>query len=73
MSTLSTFKFDEQLTDIIEELKNQTHSASKAEVVRRAITLLKTVQDASEGGEKVILRREDADGHLKTEREIILG
>ena len=70
MSTLSTFKFDEKLTKTIEELKDSTSASSKAEVIRKAIALLKAVQDASEDGEKIILRKEE-DG-TSTEREIII-
>jgi hypothetical protein len=70
-SSLSTFRFDEQLTKTLEELKNSTSASSKAEIVRRAITLLKVVQDATANGEKLVLRREDANGTTK-EREIII-
>lgn len=72
MSTLSTFKFDEQLTNTIEELKQATSASSKAEIVRRAITLLKVVQDAKDNGEKLVLRRETKTGELVKEREIII-
>lgn len=72
MSTLSTFKFDEQLTNTIEELKNSTTATSKAEVVRRAIALLKVVQDAKNSGERLVLRREGAPGDTVREREIVL-
>lgn len=73
MSTLSTFKFDEQLTKTLEDLKDASRASSKSEVVRRAITLLKLVQDASANGEKLVLRREDADGRVIKEREIIIS
>lgn len=67
MSTLSTFKFDPKLTATIEELKNATSATSKAEIVRRAITLLKVVQEAKDRGEDLVLVRED-----KTQTRIIL-
>jgi Arc/MetJ-type ribon-helix-helix transcriptional regulator len=73
MSTLSTFKFDEQLTRTLEELKSASSASSKSEVVRRAITLLKLVQDAAANGEKLVLRREDANGQVIKEREIIIS
>ena len=73
MSTLSTFRFDEQLTNTIEELKDATSASSKAEIIRRAITLLKIVQDAQSNGEKIVLRREDANGETIREREIIIS
>lgn len=71
-STLSTFKFDEQLTRTLDELKKASSASSKSEVVRRAITLLKVVQDATTKGEKIVLRSEDENGQTK-EREIILS
>lgn len=73
MSTLSTFRFDEQLTRTIDELKNASSASSKAEIVRRAITLLKVVQDATANGEKLVLRREDTAGQTIKEREIIIS
>lgn len=63
MSTLSTFKFDPKLTETIEELKKATSATSKAEIVRRAITLLKVVQDAKDRGEELVLVR---DGTMQT-------
>jgi predicted transcriptional regulator len=73
MSSLSTFRFDEQLTKTLDELKNASSASSKAEIVRRAITLLKVVQDAANNGEKLVLRREDKDGKVVKEREIIIS
>jgi hypothetical protein len=72
-STLSTFKFDEQLTKTLDELKIASSASSKSEVVRRAITLLKVVQDATAHGEKLVLRREDENGQIIKEREIIIS
>ncbi len=69
-SSLTTFKFDAKLTAALEELKSSTGVGSKAEVVRRAIALLKVVQNAKDKGEKVVLQGEE-DGK-KTEREIVL-
>ncbi len=73
MSSLSTFKFDEQLTKTLDELKSASSASSKSEVVRRAITLLKLVQDAAANGEKLVLRREDEQGNVIKEREIIIS
>lgn len=68
MSTLSTFKFDPKLTETIEELKKATSATSKSEIVRRAITLLKVVQEAKERGEDLVLvNRED-----ETQTRIVL-
>jgi hypothetical protein len=59
MSTLSTFKFDAKLTATIEELKKSTSATSKAEIIRRAIALLKVVQEASDRGEELLLVKDD--------------
>jgi hypothetical protein len=40
-------------------LKKSSGAASKAEIVRRAITLLKVVQDAKDRGEDLVLVAED--------------
>lgn len=72
MSTLSTFRFDEQLTKTIDELKNASSASSKAEIVRRAITLLKVAQDATANGERLVLIKEDKNGNTIKEREIIM-
>lgn len=66
MSSPTTFKFDEKLTATLEELKAATGASSKAEIVRRAIALLKVVQDAKDdGGELVIRTRDDGISHEK--------
>jgi len=72
-SSLSTFRFDEQLTKTIDDLKNASTASSKAEVVRRAITLLKVVQEATDKGEKLVLVKEDEQGKKIKEREIIIS
>ncbi|KRG65641.1 hypothetical protein ABB26_03620 [Stenotrophomonas humi] len=56
MSSPTTFKFDEKLTSTLEELKDGTNATSKAEVVRRAIALMKVVQDAQKRGAEVVIR-----------------
>lgn len=60
MSSPTTFKFDEKLTATLEDLKNSTGASSKAEIVRRAIALLKVVQDAKEDGGELVIRTRDA-------------
>ncbi len=72
-SSLSTFRFDEQLTKTLEDLKKSSSASSKAEIVRRAITLLKVVQDAHINGEKIVLQSKKEDGSVDKEREIIIS
>jgi uncharacterized protein with PhoU and TrkA domain len=66
MSTLTTFKFDPKLVQTIEDLKNSSSATSKAEIVRRAIALLKVVQEASERGEEVVLVKTDGQSTVQT-------
>jgi len=70
--SLTTFKFDAAITETLEQIKEMTSASSKAEVVRRAIALLKVVEDANSRGEKILLRQEDADGQVVREREIVM-
>lgn len=72
MSSPTTFKFDAKLTATLDELKTATGASSKAEIVRRAIALLKVVQEAKDNGERVMLRTEARDGAQPTEREIVM-
>lgn len=71
MSSPTTFKFDEKLTATLDELKAASGAASKAEIVRRAIALLKVVQEAKDKGAEVVIRSEEDDGSTK-ERLIVM-
>lgn len=70
MSSPTTFKFDEKLTRTLDELKTATGASSKAEIVRRAIALLKVVQEATEEGGEVVIRNSHGDD--KRERVIVM-
>ena len=61
MSSLSTFKFDPKLTAVIEQLKGEINATSKSEVIRRAITLLKLVQEANERGDELVILEKGGD------------
>ncbi|MDG2510974.1 ribbon-helix-helix domain-containing protein [Stenotrophomonas maltophilia] len=71
MSSPTTFKFDEKLTATLDELKAATGASTKAEIVRRAIALLKVVQDAKDSGGEVVIRTDDG-AHGKKERLIVM-
>lgn len=72
MSSPTTFVFDEKLTATLDELKITTGARSKAELVRRAIALLKVVQEAKDKGQRVVLLDDSGSGGVRTEREIVL-
>jgi hypothetical protein len=69
---LSVFRFDAAITATIENLKNSTSATSKSDVIRRAIALMKVVQEANDNGEKIILQKKDTKGKVVMERQIIL-
>jgi hypothetical protein len=71
-SSLSSFRFDQRLTDAIESIKEESGAASKAEVVRRAIALLKAVEDNKGEDGKLMIVHEGQDGGPTREQQIIL-
>lgn len=72
MSSPTTFKFDEKLTATLEELKVATGASSKAEIVRRAIALLKVVQEAKDDGGTLIIRTPQEKGEPGPHERIIV-
>lgn len=65
---MMTFKIEGRLYDIMDDLVYRTHTSSKVEVLRKAITLTDAVATAAEKGETLILR----DKGTGKEREIII-
>jgi metal-responsive CopG/Arc/MetJ family transcriptional regulator len=72
MSNATTFVFDEQMTETLEQLKKATGSKSKAELIRRAVALYKVAQEAKQQNYRLIVQQEDADGNVTRERELVL-
>lgn len=65
---MMTFKIEGRLYDIMDSLVGRTHTSSKVEVLRKAITLTDAVATAAEKGEVLILR----DRETGKEREIVI-
>ncbi len=57
----TTFGFDKKTMATLDELKEELGASSKAEVIRKAITLLKLAQQTQSKGGHLTL--EDADGN----------
>ena len=55
---VTTFKFDEQYDQLFNKLVTSTRSASKAEVLRKALTLLDLAADAQARGDKMIFKND---------------
>lgn len=66
-SQATRFEFDEKTSALLETLKEQSHSTSKAEVLRKSLGLLEAVIRAKrESGGPVIIKTGDR------EREVII-
>jgi len=59
-------RFDYKLTKTVDSLRKGV--VSRAEIIRRSITLLKIAVEANKNGDKVVLVAKDG-----TEREIVLN
>jgi Arc/MetJ-type ribon-helix-helix transcriptional regulator len=66
--TRINFDVSPELDKTIEKLVRQTGSASKSELLRRAIALMEVAADAKEKGEKVVI----ADRNRKPVAEILV-
>ena len=64
----TNYKFDDRTSHLIEELKEGTGARTSAEVLRKAIALLKVAVEANNNDEKIIVR----DPNNDKEREILL-
>ena len=63
----TNFKFDENTTELLEDLKTKTGSNTKSEVVRKALALLSVTTEANLVGDKVLVKSHDG-----TVRELVI-
>ncbi len=70
--SLTSFKIDKKMAETLQELKNSTNAASKAEVLRRAVALFELVQDGKKNGSVVQLVDVDDSGRESNKRQIVL-
>ena len=59
----TTFKFNRQTLDVIEQLKKEFGATSKAEVIRKALALLELARQAKQKGGSVGIINEDGTHH----------
>jgi hypothetical protein len=71
-SSLTTLKVDQHFRETVDGLKKSTKATSNAEIIRRAVALMKLLQDAKDKGDKIVIRTESSIGTPITEREIIM-
>jgi hypothetical protein len=71
-SSLTTLKVDQHFRETINGLKKSTKATSNAEIIRRAVALMKLLQDAKDKGDKIVIRTENPRGTAVTEREVIM-
>ena len=55
----TSFKFDEKTTYLLDDLKSRSHSASRAEVIRKSLYLLDFVTKAKNNGGRVMVKGSD--------------
>ena len=63
MKKATNFKFDEKTSALLEQLKESSGAASKSEVIRNALNLLKYANDAKNKNKRLIIK----DGDSETE------
>jgi hypothetical protein len=56
---VTSFNVDERLDQTLEELKRHYSASSKAEVLRKAVALLKVVQENEQQDGSIILRNSE--------------
>lgn len=54
---VTTFDFDPKLMKIVDDIKAEIGAASRAEVLRRAITLLQVATEAEATGAELLVRK----------------
>lgn len=58
---VTTFNIDEKMGQELEELKEHFGASSKAEVLRKAIALLKIATESEAADGSIIIRKDDVD------------
>jgi Arc/MetJ-type ribon-helix-helix transcriptional regulator len=61
----TSFKFDENTTRLLDELKESSHASSRTEVIRKALYLLDLASKAQKKNERLVIQ--SADGQEKKE------
>ncbi|HEX9660977.1 MAG TPA: hypothetical protein VGB27_01720 [Candidatus Binatia bacterium] len=56
---MTTFNVDERMEQSLEELKKHFGASSKAEVIRKAIALLKVVTDSEDADGSITIQKKD--------------
>jgi hypothetical protein len=58
---VTTFNIDEKMGQTLEELKDHFGASSKAEVLRKAVALLKIATESEAADGSIIIRKDDVD------------
>ena len=58
---VTTFNIDEKMGQTLEELKEHFGASSKAEVLRKAVALLKIATDSEAADGSITIRKNDVD------------
>jgi hypothetical protein len=58
---VTTFNVDKKLDDTLESLKEHYGASSKAEILRKAVALLKVAQESEQADGSLVIRKGDKD------------
>lgn len=58
---VTTFNVDEKMVKVLEDLRIHYHASSRAEVLRKAVALLKIASESEAEGGSIIVRKDDVD------------
>lgn len=61
----TSFKFDSKTTELLDKLKTETGSSSRAEVIRKALKLLNVAYEAEHNHKELIIQDGDGDNEQK--------
>lgn len=64
----TSFKFDEKTTELLDRLKESSHSSSRTEVIRKALYLLELGTKAQKENKRLIIKGDDNE----PEKEILM-
>lgn len=61
MKKKSTFEFDVQTTQLLEDLQSTLHVSTKSDVIRRALKIAATLSRAEQEGAKIYIKEKGED------------
>ncbi len=64
MSKQVSFKFDEQQTEALDNIKTTLHASTQAEAIRKSLNLTSALASAKKNGYTILIRKGDEEQEL---------